>query len=352
MNHIPAYVLDNARCTICGGIQIRHSGNPNLLQQMLNKISKGRVEMRGCTCDTPTVPPIVQKDQHKGKTAVICGSGPSLKKAFRRIKRGEFDHVWACNDALMWLTSEGYTPTYGVGIDQSDALYAECWVPPPDVPYLIATSVDPKLVAHLKAHNRKFTFFHSHIGFTGEHHLYALLFGRMLISGEGLNVVNRAIGVAEYMGYRTIYVAGADCAFGRDRAGKDTFHVHGDLAEGVILRTEKEGASDEENRKRMIGGRHWATKPDMLISAISLVGTKERMGSKLQWVGDILPRALARVCDDLKAKGQNAQEFLDRCIRWASEDEMNQQNAAQAIAEFAPRLDSTQIKELLAGKKG
>lgn len=328
MDSIPAYVLDNARCMVCEGIQIRHSASPDLLQQMLNKISKGRVELRGCTCEVPTVPPIVHKDEHKGKTCVICGSGPSLKKAFRRIRRGEFDHVWACNDALMWLTDQDYKPTYGVGIDQSEALYQDCWAPvPPDVPYLIATSVDPKLVAHLKKYGRKYTFFHSHIGFTGEHHLYAMLFGRMLISGEGLNVVNRAIGVAEYMGYDTIYVAGADCAFGRNKSGKDTFHVHGDIAGGVILRGR-------------IDGREWATKPDMLISAISLVGTKQRMGSRLQWVGDILPKALEH----------KDQEFLDRCIRWANEEEMQQQENARAIHDFAPRLDSKQIRDLLAGK--
>jgi hypothetical protein len=43
-------------------------------------------------------------------------------------------------------------------------------------------------------------------------------------------------------------------------------------------------------------------------------------GSKVVFVGDTLPRALARTTD----------EFLDRCVRWASDDEKRE--AADRLA--------------------
>lgn len=324
MTNIPGYILDNSRCTACRGIQTTASSDRRAVQAMLDML-KGMagattVNLTACGCDKPTLTPVVTKDMYKGKTVCICGSGPSLRRSARRIKRGEFDHVWGCNDALIWLHANGYNVTHGVGIDQSPDLYTHCWADPPDVPYLLATSVDPKLCDHLRAHGRKFTYFHSFIGFADEYHLYSLLYPFTVIAGEGLNVVNRAIGVAEFMGYDKVYVAGADCAFGPG----DTFHVHGDKVEGIVLR----GSFD---------GRNWATKPDMLVSAISLVETQRRMGSRLQMLGNVLPKALRH----------KDRDFLDRCIRWVTDEEKQQDAYNIAAANFAPKLDSTQIKELL-----
>lgn len=324
MSNIPGFVLDNSKCTVCGGLQTKLSTDPKVTTQIIKMLratsDRPDLDLKACTCETPTLTPLVQKDQYKGKTVCICGSGPSLARSARRIRRGEFDHVWGCNDALMWLTANGYPCTHGVGIDQSPDLYEQAWKTPPNVPYLLATSVDPKLCQHLKRHGRTFSHFHSFIGFDNEHHLYGLLYDFTVIAGEGLNVVNRAIGVAEFMGYDMIYVAGADCSFGPG----DTFHVMGDKVEGIILRGE-------------VDGQKWSTKPDMLISAISLVETQKRMGPRIKLLGNVLPKAL-------KHKDR---EFLDRCIRWETEDERARAQAVQ----FAPKLDSDKIQELL-DKKG
>ncbi|MHC4867903.1 MAG: hypothetical protein ACYTEX_27855, partial [Planctomycetota bacterium] len=155
---------------------------------------------------------------------------------------------------------------------------------------------------------------HSHIGFNNEQSLYALLYPPTALSGEGLNVVNRAIGVAEFLGYDPVYVAGADCAFG-GTPGKDTFHVHGDAVEGIILDGE-------------VNGKRWRTKPDMLVSAISLARTKQRMKGRLRLLGNTLPNAL-------KDKDQ---EFWDRCIKWLSVEEEAARQAHCAVDKFAPRL--------------
>jgi len=350
MSHIPGYILDNSRCTKCRGIQTKASSDPKIVQNMLDMLKEQAgdtaVNLTACTCEVPTLTPLVKQNQYKGKTVCICGSGPSLKRSARRIRRGEFDHVWGCNDALRWLTDNGYKCTHGLGIDQSSDLYTgneneKCWVDPPDVPYLLATSVDPKLCDHLRAHGREFTHFHSFIGFDGEYDLYALLYDYTLISGEGLNCVNRAVGVAEFMGYDKVYVAGMDCAFKRlgwreidgVKVPNYGFHVQGDPVEGIVLQLNPEFLSE-------VGGRHWATKPDMLISAISMVATQRRMGSKLELLGDVLPKALRH----------KDQEFLDRCIKWVTKEEQAQFDANDAALRFAPNLDSGKIQALLDGK--
>ena len=331
MDHIPGFVMDNSACLDCGKLPLRvPDGDKDKAQKVLNALAKrnhswvadGFIEI--CRCEKANRPPLVRQNQYKGKTVCICGSGPTLKKSARKIRRGEYDHVWGCNDALMWLTQNGYPCTHGVGIDQTEALREECWVPPPDVPYILATSVDSKLTKHLRDHGRNdITFFHSFIGFELEQTLYGMLYDETALSGEGLNVVNRAIGAAAYMGYDTIYVAGADCAFGGSNDQK-TFHVQGDKVEGLVL-------------SGPVDGKMWHTKPDMLMSAKSLVKTKREMGSRLQLLGNTLPVALQHKSD----------EFLDRCIRFATPDETTKRQARVEIAKYAPQLGRDDIKKLL-----
>ena len=353
MDKIPTHIMENARCHRCGGLPFKTT-NPAGLQQYFDKVSSrlfdpealaktsklgklvaqltyalkvetNKLKLTVCTCEKPDQWPVVRKDQYKGKTVMICGSGPSLDKVRKWIKRYKPDHVWGCNDALNWLTEKGYKVTHGVGIDQSPALYRDCWVDPPDVPFFLASSVDPKLIEHLLSKGRnRITFFHSWIGFAGEYYMYGQLWPHVHISGEGLNVVNRSICTAEWAGYNKIYVAGADCAFG-GTPGKDTFHVHGDMAEGVIL-------------DGIVDGRRWRTKPDMLVSAKSLVQTKRRMGSRLELLGDTLPRALQHK-DDV---------YLDRCIRYAKDDERKAVSSEVEVRKYAPKVGGTAILEAMA----
>ncbi len=244
-----------------------------------------------CVCEKPRQWPVVKENAEEGKDVVICGSGPSLKKALKTIRRvvKNGGHVWGCNDALMWLSKHNHPVTHGVAIDQSPDLYEDSWVPePPDVKYLLATSVSPRLIGHLTKHDRNdITLFHSLVGVEQEQALYGLLYEITALVASGLNVVNRSLGLALAMGYRTIYLAGADCALGPN----DTFHVHGDKAEGIILRGK-------------INGKMWATKADMLVSAVDLAVQKRILGSRIQFVGHTLPRVLATKDD----------AFLDRCV--------------------------------------
>ena len=276
---IAGFVLANSLCQVCHGLPIpRRDHGPTTLPV--------------CGCDIPTQYPVVQADTAKGKDLILCGSGPSLPKVKNLLKVHPEVDVWGCNDALMWLTRRGLKVTHGVGIDQSPDLYTTCWTAPPPVQYLIASSASHQLFAHLirYGHRHRITLFHSFIGFEGEEGLYRLLYQPAPMVGSGLNVVNRSIPLAVFLGYQTIYLVGADCALGH----RDRMHAGETAAEtGIILRGK-------------IDGQRWATKPDMLASACDLVRQKREMGERLQFIGDTLPRALQDKDDAV----------LDRCISW------------------------------------
>ena len=276
---ISGFVLANSLCQVCHGMPIPRTDH-------------GPTKLPVCGCEVPTQYPVVLADSAKGKDLILCGSGPSLPKVKPLLAVHPEADVWGCNDALMWLTKRGLKVTHGVGIDQSPDLYMTCWTAPPAVRYLLASSASHQLFAHLirYGHRDRITLFHSFIGFEGEEELYRLLYPPAPMVGSGLNVVNRSIPLAVFMGYQTIYLVGADCALGR----RDTMHAGETTAEtGIILRGK-------------VGGRRWATKPDMLASACDLVRQKREMGERLQFVGDTLPKALQDKDD----------AFLDRCISW------------------------------------
>jgi hypothetical protein len=239
---------------------------------------------------------VAVQDSKKCRDLVICGAGPSLNDPEARlaleIARGD---VWGCNSALPFLQGLGYRVTHGFCIDQTPHTLDE-WPGPPSAEYWLASSVHVYLTDYLLAAGRKVTFFHNFLGTPNERHLYNNVWYPTVIVGDGLNSVNRALGLAEFLGYRRITLLGADCALGPD----DTMHANGDgpTAHGatpVIL----EGDID---------GRHWRTKPDMLFSAVRLAAVQRRLGSsRMRMVGDTLPYALR----------DKSPDFLNRLSRLA-----------------------------------
>jgi hypothetical protein len=214
-----------------------------------------------------------------GHTVAICGAGPSLGHADWQFHKTA-DALWACNSALPWLDGRGVPITAALGIDQTDGLIRE-WADPPDVPYYLASSVDPALVAHLESHGRTVSFFHNHVGFMpGEFDYYCQTYPPTLMVGEGFTVVSRAIGLALWMGYERIDVYGADCAFSEN----DTAHANGEVAttayhNPLIMSGE-------------INGRTWRTRPDMLMDAVHLVRRVRQANGRIRLMGDTLPVAL------------------------------------------------------------
>lgn len=212
-----------------------------------------------------------------GHTLAICGAGPSLRHA--DMDFSAVDSVWACNSAVPYLDRciDRFYLT-GIGIDQTRGLLTE-WADPPDVPYYLATTVDPDLVAHLEAHGRSVSFFHNYVGLEGERETYDT-FPPSVVLGEGYTVVSRAVGLALWMGYERVDVYGADCCFGPD----DLAHANGQVA--------NEAYQTPLIMTGEINGRTWRTRPDMLIDAVHLVRRVRSSQGRIRLMGDTLPVAL------------------------------------------------------------
>lgn len=227
---------------------------------------------------------VIPPNTHGGKSVAICGAGPSLANATIE----GVDDIWACNSALPYLVDAGVRVTVGCGIDQTLGLLAE-WTDAPDVPYYLASSVDPALVAHLQEMGRSITFFHSHVGCDeNELDLYRRTWpSPTVMAGEGMSVTTRMIGVAQWMGYERIDIYGADCCFGPN----DLAHANGDRATDAYHNPQIATGS--------INGRAFRTRPDMLMDAVSLARRVRDSRGTIRLMGDTLPVFLLGKPDDV-----------------------------------------------------
>lgn len=271
--HIPGFIFGNSLCRRCGC-------PPNPL---------------GCTCSEPVhipVYPMSAEGSREADSVLICGAGPSLHDVAGVA--ADYTEVWAANSALMWMTERGVRVTHGVAIDPSTHMFGKVWQDPPDVQYLLATTVNPGLTDHLWQHGRAMTFFHSLRGLdSDETTLYGVLYPKTVLTGHGLNVCNRALDLAGWLGFGRIGLIGADCALSPD----GTMYADG---RGVY--------SDDWGVVGEFDERKWHTKADMLMSAVEFVRHRNRLGAdRVTFIGDTLPKALQ----------DKSEEFLKRCIDWA-----------------------------------
>jgi hypothetical protein len=298
---------------------------------------------------------MVKQDSAKGQHLVLCGAGPSLNDHAAEWTE-KADQVWGCNSALTWLAKSGHRVTHGFAVDQTESLVDEWRDAPSDVDYLIASTVNPKLVQFLETEDRQHRFFHNFVGLPGpaqaihddngvflevmqyEDWLYANLFPASVRCGAGLNAVTRAIELGVYMGFAKITVLGADCALRVKRRcpwpaqpteskafqkwlRRDTvMHADGGnaLASGataVVLNTTIDAGTPDETIRLANGAtttdasprfwkgeppsvtkkgpaRYWSTKPDMVMSAQWLVRMARAMPGTIELIGDTLPNAL------------------------------------------------------------
>jgi hypothetical protein len=217
---------------------------------------------------------VVEQNSHAGQKLAICGAGPSLAK--QTIEA--VDQVWACNSALPYLLGRGVKVSAGVGIDQTPGLLRE-WKDAPDVPYLLASSVEPELVQHLGAKGRDITFFHSAVGLDDELAYYTETWPGTIMVGQGFMVTSRMIGVAQWMGFERIDIYGCDCALDGDIA-----HANGEVV--------TEAYHNPLIMQADIDGRNWRTRPDMLIGAVDMVRRVRKGEGRIRLIGDTLPVAL------------------------------------------------------------
>ncbi|MBK8006765.1 MAG: hypothetical protein IPK12_23535 [Gemmatimonadetes bacterium] len=272
---------------------------------------------------------VVAEGTAAGQHLVLCGAGPSLAEHAAEWC-GQGDQVWGCNSAAMWLHRQGHKVTHAFSVDQTPHMVVE-WLDAPPLEYLVASSCHPHLIEHLLQHQRLVTFFHNFVGIPRppvswpdengierteayEYWLYQLLYPGTVVAGAGLNAVTRAIDVALTMGFERITVLGADCALRARRPcppnvllGTPEFTRW--LTEDVIMHADGGNAlasgATPITLSAPIDGRMWYTKPDMAMTALTLVEMVRVHGERIRLVGDTLPNALK----------DKPEEFLQRLPR-------------------------------------
>lgn len=256
---------------------------------------------------------MAQQNTHVGKTLAICGAGPSL--AVEAATMRTTDDVWACNGAVNYLQQHGHRVTHGFAIDQGEAMLGvHEWATTYDMPYYVASSVHPKLVAHLLADGRDLTFFHSYLGLddpedwvrnperpnvTYEMALYTSVYASSVQVGFGLNAVPRAICLALFLGYSEIHVYGADCACAPNSPPMPSLDTPAYAAWLAQLQMYADGrcaityGAEAVMAEATIDGVRWHTRPDMAVSAVHMADMC-RQYSQITLHGNTLPQAFLR----------------------------------------------------------
>lgn len=235
----------------------------------------------------------------KDGSVVIAGSGPSLGKpeTLSAIRR-EIDagaEVCACKKAVRFLHDQEIPVHMSVSMDPSPRMaYPDKIYRTPQTVYYIASSSAPDLFEYL-ADNRV-VIWHSACGEPDELALYTTLFDEHATCvGGGFNVVNRAIGVCDLLGFQRFVLVGCD---GGHREHED-FYI-----DGMAPTVKKVPMTTSEF------GKPWWSAPDMIASSVEIAKiarSYDRVGRGDDFVivGDTLPAILR----------QAEESLLNRCAR-------------------------------------
>jgi len=238
--------------------------------------------------------PTIKQDELKGQTAIICGSGntirdPEVIEAIDNyLKEGAL--LVPCKQSIKIFHDKNYKIDYGVTMDPGAHIAcAEKIYKAPGMTHIVASSSDPKLWEYLDGENIK--IFHSATGYENEVKLYKELFDNPDCMGGGYNVCNRAISAFLYMGCERIICAGMDSGW---RDG-DTFYAD-DTNNRPGVDMKDNGAVD---------GINWNTRPDMLASGVAIAKLAKKYGpDRFIILGKTMPFALKEKDD----------KFLNDCV--------------------------------------
>jgi hypothetical protein len=140
-------------------------------------------------------------------TAVLCGSGPSLRDSIEQIeahvKRGDF--VVAIKGAHDYLINRGVIPTAGLAIDPQPKIY-HTFTPNKKVKYYFASQVHPSVFNKFKGYDVNVLHLFSNIppDEMGD------LIGNKFLIGGGSTSGLRAITLTFVLGYRNFHLYGFD----------------------------------------------------------------------------------------------------------------------------------------------
>jgi hypothetical protein len=287
--------------------------------------------------------PMAKRDMHAGERgAIICGLGPSIQKpsVLREIrdkaKKGWY--IFGLKEAATFLKDKGIKVHYGCNMDPGPQ---ECGRTPiyEDVTYCLASSCHPELYDHVLSNGGKVLIFHSACGYTekmmkpgffidfgngdqaitlgqyemktisdrdfspvfsaekNEVEIYKELFGTGDVVIGGFTVANRAMGLASYMGFKKIILAGVDFGW---RIKDNDMGSDGYYAGFVNAEPLQDVFMTDSGR---VDGKPWKTRPDLLASAVDVARHIKR--GTVRVIGDSLAVSLSKKDDD----------YLDNVVR-------------------------------------
>ena len=213
---------------------------------------------------------------HPGAVSVV-GSGPSLKKNWRKLLDGPKDII-ACNAACQFLLGKGIVPKFMMCFD-ADPLMLEFITPHPEITYLIASRCPPQAFDMLDG--CKVVCWHA----AGDKSIEALLqkhkkFDEPMVIG-GTAAVTRCMVLAQTLGYTEIHLWGCDSSFSEG----DT-HI-------------RQSTTKEKRVKVGVAGKAFETAPWMAQQAedfkLLAPPLRDRFGVRFFVHGDGLIPHIARV---------------------------------------------------------
>ncbi len=239
--------------------------------------------------------PVVEFGRHSGaRGAVVCGSGPSLLKPavlreLREYQRKKWVFI-ACKESIRLLSERGFDLTYSVSMDPAEHQVEKTKLVE-GITYLLAVSCNPVLFDHCLSAGNNVELFMSACGARDEERgmcevdLYRHYWPDMdlPVMEGGYNVLNRAVVLAFWLGFRRVVVAGGD--FG----ARDPERAY--YAPGAQGKAGNEGAWLTDHGK--LDGTPWFTKADLMASAGHLA-LQIKAGAPVKVLGDSVTNALLR----------------------------------------------------------
>ncbi len=279
--------------------------------------------------------PFVEKDRHQGAPgAVICSTGaticdPSVQEAVLSYVDRGYVPIFL-KESLTYLKEKiGVTAKYAVSMDPGADRQIGRTPIVEGVTYCVATSCHPQFFDYLVEGGANVEIFNSACGVydvksipgmcldlnnhqqcvvQGEHQLktndgfeftpimygrvdensvYMELFGHCDVMEGGFTVSNRALALANYMGFKDIVMAGTDFGWRQNSTNENHYASFVD-----VVPEDDSNMSD----KGLVDGQIWYTRPDQLASAIDLAWRVKR--GEVVVLGDSLAAAIAKRDDD------------------------------------------------------
>lgn len=154
------------------------------------------------------VPFMTVYDKYRGAASLV-GSGPSLHDTYKELK----GDICAINQSIGWLLNKGIVPKWAM-IWDADEVCEKFAVPHPEVTYLIASRVHPKVFERLK--DCKVVVWHA----AGDHKIEEYLDEKgimepMVVGGSA--GITRGVYLLDALGYRDLHIFGADSSYHEDK---------------------------------------------------------------------------------------------------------------------------------------